>query len=700
MEKRLFALTMMGVLVASAAFAQEETVDEVVVISSYINQIQSNADDVVRVLSGDEIMRFGTKSIGASLENALGATTGDYGAAVGQPVIRGLSGNRLKILINNVVVRDVAGLGADHINDVDLNNIQQVEIVRGPSSLLYANGSVGGIINIVDNTIARSDFLNNEFKLGLETQSVNDGDVKTGSYQGNINGFNISLGWKKAEFKDYDIPRGAILDDDDDGGDGDGHDDEHEDPDFVANSDYEIKSQKFGISKTGAWGYFGVSFQETDGLYGLPYHPEEEDAHGGGDNDGDGDAHGDDEEGHENERTFATPDSQSFSLEGLYVVNNNWLNDIGYHYRDSAYSLTEQHAEEDGHEEEFTRFANDAKEYGVVFDLASKMVEQKLVVNFVQEDVAVAGGEAAMMPTQSEELTFGYYLGKDLGMFNVDAGVRYDHVERKGSVAATNNTIQHYDLNSDNTSYAISLGSKLDAFTDVKLGFANVERAPSASEYFMNGPHLATRRVEVGDANLESEKSNNTDLTFDYKRGGFFGKISFFSNHIDDYIYLLDGPEIAGELIRAEYMQKDAEFHGYEFEIGQRVNLWHGLLWLSVGRDTISGKFADGTYVPRMPPSRNIYSAVYAQNDWEVSAILKNVAAQSQLSTNETPTDGYEMLDINFTQTFQLRSGVNLELSIFGNNLLDEVARNHTSPVKDEVPLAGKNYGIGLQMKF
>ena len=215
MEKRLFALTMMGVLVASAAFAQEETVDEVVVISSYINQIQSNADDVVRVLSGDEIMRFGTKSIGASLENALGATTGDYGAAVGQPVIRGLSGNRLKILINNVVVRDVAGLGADHINDVDLNNIQQVEIVRGPSSLLYANGSVGGIINIVDNTIARSDFLNNEFKLGLETQSVNDGDVKTGSYQGNINGFNISLGWKKAEFKDYDIPRGAILHDDD-----------------------------------------------------------------------------------------------------------------------------------------------------------------------------------------------------------------------------------------------------------------------------------------------------------------------------------------------------------------------------------------------------------------------------------------------------------------------------------------------------
>ncbi|MGI9439361.1 MAG: TonB-dependent receptor, partial [Parvibaculales bacterium] len=148
------------------------------------------------------------------------------------------------------------------------------------------------------------------------------------------------------------------------------------------------------------------------------------------------------------------------------------------------------------------------------------------------------------------------------------------------------------------------------------------------------------------------------------------------------------------------YMQKDAEFHGYEFEIGQRVNLWQGLLWLSVGRDTVSGKFADGTYVPRIPPSRNIYSAVYAQNDWEVSAILKNVAAQSQLSTNETATDGYEMLDINFTQTFQLRSGVNLELSIFGNNLLDEVARNHTSPVKNEVPLAGKNYGIGLQMKF
>ena len=92
-----------------------------------------------------------------------------------------------------MIVRDVSGVGVDHNVEVDLNNIDQIEVVRGPSSLLYANGGVGGIINIVDSTIAREDFSESDLRLGLESQSVNDGETFDFSYQNNLGGLNFSL---------------------------------------------------------------------------------------------------------------------------------------------------------------------------------------------------------------------------------------------------------------------------------------------------------------------------------------------------------------------------------------------------------------------------------------------------------------------------------------------------------------------------
>ena len=104
-----------------------------------------------------------------------------------------MSGNRVKIMSNGRVNRDVAGIGADHINDIDLNNIQQIEVIRGPSSIFYSNGTTGGIINVVDNTIARTDFLESELRIGGEAQTVNGGKSGEMSYQNNLGGLNFSL---------------------------------------------------------------------------------------------------------------------------------------------------------------------------------------------------------------------------------------------------------------------------------------------------------------------------------------------------------------------------------------------------------------------------------------------------------------------------------------------------------------------------
>ena len=147
---------------------------------------------------------------------------------VGQPVIRGLSGARVKVLENGLVNEAVSGIGADHPIDIDLNNIQQVEIVRGPSSLLYSNGALGGIVNVVDNTITQEDFSEQEIKLGFEHNSVSDGDVHNISFSDNIEGFNVSLAYKHQNFNNFEIPDEAVIHEEEG---------EHEEKSHLENSD-------------------------------------------------------------------------------------------------------------------------------------------------------------------------------------------------------------------------------------------------------------------------------------------------------------------------------------------------------------------------------------------------------------------------------------------------------------------------------
>jgi len=155
-----------------------------------------------------------------------------------------------------------------------------------------------------------------------------------------------------------------------------------------------------------------------------------------------------------------------------------------------------------------------------------------------------------------------------------------------------------------------------------------------------------------------------------------------------------------GNLIHANYMQEDAEFDGYEFEIGRNFDFAAGELHLSFGRDVVNAEFSDGHFVPRINPARNIYSLSYKQNDIVFKLNFKDVDKKRDVGEGETVTKGYRMLDTRITKTFNLRNNNELKVSLFGKNLLDEVARNHSSFVKNEVPLPGKNIGVKFNLTF
>ena len=735
------------VMSASSMFSSSiiaQDVEEIVVTSALIDSTEIT--NPLYVINGDEIVNDATTSLGDAIDGYLGISMADYGAAVGQPIIRGMSGPRVKILKNGMVNRDVSGLGVDHLNDVDLNDIQQIEIVKGPSSLLYANGTIGGIINVVDDCIAAMNFEIPEVKIGYETQSVNDGSSEFVNLKRNINGFNVNFGYKNTEFGNYDIPNGAILHEEEHEEDHEeGHEEHEENLGYVNNSDFAVEATKFGISKVGDWGYVGLSVDSLKSVYGIPFHGDEHgdehaDEHGDDHDDEHGDEHGDEEE-HEEERIFSTTDSESFTIKGSYNINGNFVKKVDYTYRDTDYVLTEAHAEEEGHEEHEgeeeheehapTNFLNNATEYGAIFDMSNDVMTQKFSFNYVDENTSIFGEEAFMNPANNEVLTLGYFVGRDFEPFHLDFGMRLDQVDRSGTVTDEDHgDIDSYNIDENTNSFAVSIGRDLTDNLDINLGFSSVERMPSVIELFMNGPHLATGRFEVGDPTLSSETSNNIDISFNFDNGEYFGYASFYINDVDNYITLMDedddhemhGDEHHededehhededehhededdhghGSLMHANYIQEDAEFDGYEIEFGRTIDLNKGQLQLSFGRDVVNAKFSDGHNVPRINPSRNVYSLSYKQEDVVFKLDLKDVAKQNDFGEGETATNGYQMLDTRLTKTFYLNGTSNLKVTLFGKNLLDEVARNHSSFVKNEVPLPGRNYGIKFNLTY
>jgi iron complex outermembrane receptor protein len=745
-----------ALIAAPLAFSQDSTLEEIVVTSSLTHQTPGQIEGPIHVVDGDEISESATQSLGEHLATLAGVSSNNFGPAVGQPVIRGMSGNRVKVLQNGMVIRDVSGVGPDHANDADLNNVQQIEVVRGPSAILHANGTSGGIINIVDNTIARTDIEEPTITLSAESQSVNDGNGFAGNLRQNLGGFNISYDFKEFDADSYDIPRGAVLHEEEHGeehedheGEEEHHEEHDEDMTTLEDSYFETTAHRFGVSRAGDWGYLGASFQDLSSTYGIPFHG----AHGGHEDEHEGEEdHEADEEheeeghgAHEDEQIFSTTDSEILSLEGQFILGSGLLKDIRLSLRDTDYLLTEQHAEEaheeeehegeeehEEHSEEPTFFINESTEVQVVFNLGTDDAPRRVVLNQVTEKISILGEEAFMEPVKSTETTFGVFAGLETNGFDIDLGARWDDIERKGTIRELHHEEEeehegeeeHHDeehegfelepftFKDQSLSGAVTIGRAINDSLRASVNLGIVNRMPSAVELFMNGEHLATARYEVGDANLKAERSNNLDLSLSYESNDWYASASIYRNGVDNYIYLRDESEEEhegeghgmhgdhGGLLLAEFMQSDATFTGYEIELGRRFEFAGGELDIRLQRDEVSADFNNGGNVPRITPARNVVALDYSRDLTSAMLEIRDVDSQTTISSFETPTAGFTLVNARLSHQIELSDDAVLTISAYGRNLTDEIARNHTSFIKNEVPLAGRNIGIKASLSF
>ncbi|MDG2106055.1 MAG: TonB-dependent receptor [Gammaproteobacteria bacterium] len=651
MFKNIFIVSLLFVCIN--VVSAEELSDISVTSSEFTNSI-SESKYPLHIMQNEEINV--NRSIGDNLKGLSGLSNADYGAAVGQPVIRGLTGNRTRLLSNNIPINDLSNLSGDHINNIDLNNISHIEILRGPSSIFNRGGTSGGIINVITDIISENKYDNEVIKLDYTT--VNNGYGHNFLFKKNYLNANIFFSINNKHMDNYNIPNGSLL-----------SEDTGLELSTLANSDHKNQNTSFGLSFPREWGYFGFSFENTDGVYGLPYHAEEEE-----------EGHHEEEEEH---RLFTKTETETYTLKGKFNTVP-LFNSIDYSFRNSNSFLKEH--EEDGS----ASLDSNRTSFDFNFNLDDELYEKRFLLQYGHTKSPMTG--AYLPSSEAYERSISYFIRTKNRPYEIDFAGRYESNSRDSDNQRYGDTSLSFG-----TSFAANLG---ESFM-YNMNYAHISRSPSVAELFANGVHGATSRYERGNNRISREVSRNIELNLEYNFNDIDMNLNLYRNNINNFIYLKDESTTTSGKTDATWSQKSAVMQGYEISMSSSYMIGNGDLLVTLSRDDISGVFDDNTYIPRLSPAKNTLSLKYENNKSDTYyANLIYTESQGDMSSIETKTNSHLDLDIGYSKKITYDSNKDLVFNLYGNNILNKTIRNHSSLIKDHVPVQGANYGIDVSMRY
>jgi iron complex outermembrane receptor protein len=685
------ALSLLSSALALTAHAQpHESQDEIVVTGVPRERTAGELAQSVTVVGGEELDRVRAANLGETLAGQLGVNSSYFGAGASRPIIRGLAGGRVQTLQDGIDSMDAAGLSDDHAVTIEPLAADQIEIFRGPTTLLYGSGAVGGVVNTVTTRIPTrvpDDGFDGAFELRGDTVAEGRGAAVRLDGGGGKFAWHFDAGRRDTD--DYEIPGYAEA----------GLDPATADPDeaygVLENSAAESDSAAFGASWIGSKGFFGVGYNAFDSLYGIPGHSHGHDEdHDEEENEEEeheeGEEEGHDEHGEEAVRIDLKQRRIDLrggvDLEGAVEGVNVRLGINDY-----------EHVELEG-DEVGTRFTNDAMELRI--ELLHRAVGRWSGAFGVQagdREFAAVGDEAFVPPVDSKSL--GIFLVEDLELdtWELSLGGRLESLEHAPSDGSPR---------FDDTAASLSFGG-VRPFGD---GYAFVtsvslsERLPVAEELYSNGPHLATGVVQVGDPALGKETARHIDLGVRGSVGGVDWSVTAFRTQYDDFIYLADTGAVDPdeELPIFAYANADADFTGLEAELFVPLYAEGGNeIDVRFFTDFVRGELATGESLPRLPPLRYGARFEYHNDRFLVGLEATRYDDQRDIAPFETQTDGYMLVNADARWRFSNPSaGAELEVFVNASNLGDDEARKHTSFVKDIAPLPGRNYAFGVRSRF
>lgn len=685
-----------GFSIASVVLSAPSTAQELeeVVVTSHLLSDNGLAQSAT-VLSGEKLSEELQGSLGETVAGTPGIRSASFGGAVGRPVIHGLGGGRVKTTEDRIDSLDVSVTSTDHAVTVEPFIANQINILKGSSTLLYGSGAIGGVVDTDTGRIPKA-LPEQDLTGRLELRLADNADAQTvaARLDGKISN---SFAWHVDAFSkdadDYEISgeleSQALRD-----SEGEEHEEEEAESDVLEGSRYDITGGAIGGSFIGEAGFIGLSVSTLDADYGLVGghgHEEEHDEHeeeGHDEEEHDEEEH--DEEGEEAPGKIVLEQTR-FDIEAQ--LNNPFAGIEKINVRLGVNDY--EHQEIEGNGEVGTVFDNDAWEGRLEISHAPiAQFKGAFGLQISSRDFSAVGEEAFVPPVESDTIGAFWVGERDFDVVSIEAGVRFDSVEHQPK----NSDEPRLKFNNESASLGLILPFSQHASISALVDYT--QRAPAVEELYSNGPHLATQTFEIGDTSLTDETALGLSLEFHYHSDLFDVKATLYKTTFDDFIYQTNTGDIDDDLPVFSYEQDDADFVGFDFEAAMHLaQVFGGDLDITANFDTVRADIRSGANLPRIPANRQGVGLAWDNKDWRATLDVTHVSKQDRLAALEFLTDSYS--DVSFRVTRRISVGDNeLKLFVSGRNLGDEEQREHVSFVKDVAPAPGRRIEAGVRFLF
>jgi iron complex outermembrane receptor protein len=641
--------------------------DQVVATASPFTRSQAELTSATHVLAGNELVRHQQPTLGETLSAQPGMSSTYFGPGASRPIIRGLGGDRIRVLQNGTGTQDASVTSPDHALSVEPFLVKRIEVVRGPASLLYGSSAVGGVVNVIDHRIetnlperrvsgvidARHGIGADEFAYGATT------DIALVKKEENA--FILHLDGFDRHTDDVRIPGYA-------------NPSAPTNKDRLTNSSIDSEGASIGLSYVSTTFDAGLNYNGFNSLYGTVAEPDVE------------------IDLRQRRVDFAAEVKQEFGL----------FTGARLKFGTADYRHVELESGTAG-----TTFTNTG------YDGRLELLHAPLAgftgawgAQAVRSDFDIQGAEAFMPTALTETLAVFAFEEIQTGAFTWQAGARIEDqsIDTRSTagfpVARSRDTLT--------TSLSGGVVYAINTTYASALSITGTERAPNAQELYSNGPHIGTGSFETGDPSLSTEKSIGAEWSLRKLTGYVTGSFNLFANRFDGYIFeeatggidIGDPLDLDDDLPIYQFVQRDALFYGAELET--RWHLHQGdrhSLDLKFDVDCTFASQSNGDDLPRIPPLKGLVGLAWTRTSWNAGLDWQLVAEQNRSAPNETATDGYTLLSAYVGYQF-VRGAWVYDLFLRGSNLTNEEARMHTSLLKNIAPLPGRSATIGLRAHF
>ena len=656
------------------------------------------------VVEGVELQRNMNGQVGEILEDLPGVSGSGFSPGASRPVVRGFSGERVRVMDDGIGSLDASNTSDDHAVSIDPLTVERIEVLRGPAVLLYGSQAIGGAVNVIDKRIPRSvpnepihvdglasyDSVNDEYRVGASVDAP-----LGGGFVAHVDGSYLNSG-------DIRVP-GYVLSDSlraDVLADATEHENDGEPEEaaelrevanqrgVVPNTFVETKSVNAGLGFFAAGSSFGFGGGYYETSYGVPENPAA---------------------GHEHEDGGAEEGDAGVSI-GLKQYRADFRGDL-----DLGSGFLDRLQTRVGYSD-YTHTEFEGSEVGTVFDVEGLEGRAEFIQapvgnlrgsfggQFYIRDFSAVGEEAFVAPNQTEQ--YGFFTLQELsfGNFQIEGAARFE-----------TSSVSSQPLNVDRNFNILSgaLGASYD-IGGLRIGVngSRVGRAPAGEELFADGPHVATGQYELGDTNLSVERAWGLEAFVRGNVGPATISLTGFKSWFDDYIYLNNTGTFVGDggiVLPADdedglplfaYQQQDATYYGLEAQISAPfVEGDDFSLTGEASAEYVKAELADGSPVPRIPPLGLTGALTAKTGPIELRGEVQYFGKQDDVPAFESTTDAFTYVNASVAWR-PLRGNENVTLLAKVDNIFDVEGRRAISFTRDFIPMAGRNLSVSARFSF